>query len=118
MIKTEQQTRTMVLGETDGFRYIGVRPPLTPEELRNIPYPSWNFEGKELIFHPTSIEHHSDNSMDIGFNSEAFVNDDEAFIEYAERVASHLGGCSLDKTVHYIGPGSVIGQAAGELPAY
>jgi hypothetical protein len=116
VIKTEP--REIVLGQTDGFRYIGVKPPLTNEEINGLPLPI-NFLGSVASFHDLYISRaiHKDGSMQLGFDStivfcepeNVYQEDAEAsnFVRYARQVAVHLGNTSLDTTVRYLGPGSM-----------
>jgi len=46
MTERSQPQRTMKLGHTDGFYYIGVKPPLTGEEYRDLPMPSSDIAGR------------------------------------------------------------------------
>ncbi len=119
MGNTTEQLREVMLGETSDYFYLGFRPPLTADELDDLPLPV-SFVGSKTYYHnPTSIEHHPDGTMDIGFDSDTFiVAEDLDFPSYAARVAEHLGGCSLDTTVRMVGPGSVIGQAEGASPQW
>ncbi len=116
VIKTEP--REMVLGQTDGFRYMGFQPPLTEQEINSLPVP-FNFLGSDESFHNLYVhrEIHKDGSMQLGFDSNivfyepenVYQEDAEAsnFVRYARKVAIHLGNTTLDATVRYLGPGSM-----------
>jgi hypothetical protein len=119
MADTMEQLREIRLGETDEYFYMGFRPPLHPDELDDLPLPVSFVGGKSYSHNPTSVEYHSDGTLDIGFSADTFlVAEDLDFPSYAARVAMHLGDCSLDATVRMIGPGSVIGQAEGVPPQW
>lgn len=108
------EQRIMKLGQTDGFRYIGFKPPLTREELDNMPLPVTTF-GVRHEWNPPSVQLFGDDTMGVGFDSTPF-DAGELFTEYAQRLAEHLGNCSLYTQVRIIGPGGVIAQANGATP--
>jgi len=111
----------MKLGKTDGFRYIGIEPPLSREELADLPIPNISLGDIGHESRP-SVELHdkTDGTMDLGFAEEVFRFglSDEQFIAYANRIARHLGNTALDPAVRHIGPGSVIGQSRDVTPNY
>lgn len=104
------ELRVMKLGQTDSFRYIGFWPPLTDEELKDLPLPTAAHET--YGWRPSSVESHPDGTMDVGFE-DALFSVGEGFESYARDLAKHLGNCSLDLEVRHVGPGSVIAQANG-----
>ena len=106
-------SRIIKLGQTDGFRYLGFQPPLSPEELASLPLPAVKVGRTRHAFPTSSVETFPNETMDIGFSSLAFEGQPGSFEAYAQRVAQHLGECALDTEVRSIGPGSVIAQANG-----
>lgn len=110
--------REMVLGQTDGFRYIGFQPPLTEDELASLPVPAL-FVGTDDSFHDSFVyrEIHPDGSMQLGYDSTivfcepenipSYEPENSIFVGYAKDVARHLGNVSLDPAVRYVGPGSM-----------
>jgi hypothetical protein len=111
------QTRQMVLGQTDGFRYIGFQPPLSEDEIKKLPIPLMARAFDIPSF--TQITTEADGSMTIGFDSmnfyEPFVlsdptSENSLFIQYAQQAAERIGGISLDQTVRFIGPGSMFSE--------
>jgi hypothetical protein len=109
---SETVQRTIVLGKTDGFRYLGVQPPLTREELADLPMPGGE-RGATFMHGIAGMQRYAeDNCQDIGFYADpgGRIETDEGFTAYAKEVADYLGGAELHETVQYIGPGSVIAQ--------
>ncbi len=108
----------MVLGQTDGYRYLGFQPPLTQEEIDQLPIPIG--EENEVDGYRPFVSVENDGSISIGFDSMLFYEpeniptdepDRSLFVGYAKQVAERLGNVSLDTTVRYLGPGSMFAPA-------
>ena len=100
----------MMLGRTDRFSFIGVRPPLTEDQLRDLP--KLKLEPGKTIFR--SIKTFPDGTMGIGFNSAYFEGEGrESFAEFAGRVAANLGYVLNSEVRHMVVPDSVFAQVEG-----
>ena len=104
----DQIERIMTLGETDGWRYMGIDPAIPEEELAMLPRPESSFC---VNFYPNVqfYEYSDDGSVDIGVmvNGESSeIN--KVYVEHARKVAEHIGNVSLHDTVRTVGPGSSV----------
>jgi hypothetical protein len=115
MTNFEAAQGIMKLGVTETHSYIGFQPPLTEDEHARLPTPIYDGEERQGTLY--DIEAFDDNSEDLGFNSlyfappESLLDLSETFLEYATRVAKHLGHYSLDPETREVGHGSVVSQA-------
>lgn len=109
---TEQPDRILVLGTTANFRYIGIKPALSIEELESFPAP--HGEGATLDNGVTLIEEYADNSTSIAFDKKAVPElfHDDTFKEYADRVLTFLGSAVLQNSkILPAWPGSIVNQS-------
>ena len=113
-------SRTITLGSTDGYRYLGIQPPLTVEELADLPAPRSERLAHFLQDYRSVERFEEDDSVDVGFWVEGIENHiDEAFIQYSREVATYLGNVQLFETVMPVGPGSTTSQVLhGASPQY
>jgi hypothetical protein len=109
--------RKMVLGLTDGFRYIGFQPPVSAEDIRNLPVPD-DYPADDESFQ-VYLSHQDDGSLSVGFDSMLFDEpnyvplerpEQSIFVNYAKQVAGQIGNVSLDTTVRILSEGSMFAQ--------
>ena len=103
--------KIIAVAATDGFRYLGIQPGLSFDELKT--FPTLYGSGATIENGVNSIEGHRDGSMSIGFDTERVpaLRKDAEFLRYAEYVAKLIGYTTLHQDeVLYIGPGSIVGQ--------
>lgn len=103
--------RIIALGRTDGFRYLGIKPPPSREELQTMP--TVHGIGLRVMHGVSAIETYADGTLSIGFDTDRTpeLRHDSEFVGYAEQVARHLGGATIHNTEPmFLGPGSVFGQ--------
>jgi len=101
---TEKESQSNVqLSTTDGFRYLNFVPPVPSKKLFGMPYPQTTLpSGEEHAWTPTSINSVDGDTVSAGWMMEAFTGADETFVEYAQKLAEHIGGTVLNAD-NYVG---------------
>lgn len=110
------QGREVRLGITDGFRYIGLKPGLSRDEMSELPAMRSPHGDVAIV----SEEHHQDGTTTLGVEAWTFhatedilrrdwngVLETERFLSEAERFSAELGATRFDRTLRHIGSGSL-----------
>lgn len=99
-------TRNILLERSGSHCYVRIEPPLSEEEIAEMPHPSfYGGKGCEPI---EPRVHLLDDATIVDVRSWVFVNhrapegEDERFAEYGQLVAETLGGTSCSQTVQTV----------------
>lgn len=90
----EQETVSITLGETDGFRYFDFHPPIDRVKIIDFPLPVMDItEGRAGVWYPTSIdtELSTGRIARIGFFSDSFEGEVQTQESYAQVIAEYIG---------------------------
>jgi hypothetical protein len=97
----QTETYELLLSRAGGFRSVAIKPPLTDEQLRKVPRPHIR-EGNRFEDMPLKIQKFDNGSMALSYADEEYGVEKE--LDYATRLAKHLGGTVLDATVFTLHP--------------
>lgn len=94
-------SREIILSRVDGFRYLTFEPPISREELAELPMPSESIGCAVDPVQPCYIDPEDRIVRTIGFGAWIFnrEKEDNLLSKYAEQVANYLGEVGIREEV-------------------